>query len=37
MSGATWLPEFDHEMADTRRVLERIPAHGLDFDDARDL
>lgn len=25
------LPEFDHEMAGLRRVLERIPADRLDF------
>lgn len=25
------LPEFDHEMATTRRVLERVPAHAFDW------
>lgn len=29
--GATWLPEFDVEMANTRRVLERVPADRFDF------
>lgn len=26
-----YLPEFDQEMATTRRVLERVPAHKLDW------
>lgn len=29
--GAGWLPEFDVEMANTRRVLERVPAERFDF------
>jgi uncharacterized damage-inducible protein DinB len=31
MSGAMLLPEFDHEMANTRKALERIPADKLPF------
>jgi uncharacterized damage-inducible protein DinB len=31
MTGATMLPEFDHEMANTRKALERIPEDRLDF------
>jgi len=31
MTGETMLPEFDHEMANTRKALERIPADRLDF------
>ena len=31
MNGAMLLPEFDHEMATTRRVLERVPDDQLDF------
>lgn len=31
MNGAMLLPEFDHEMANTRRTLERIPDERLDF------
>lgn len=31
MNGAMLLPEFDHEMSNTRRALERIPADRLDF------
>jgi uncharacterized damage-inducible protein DinB len=31
MTGALLLPEFDHEMANTRKALERIPADRLDF------
>lgn len=29
--GESLLPEFDHEMANTRKVLERIPADRLDW------
>ena len=25
MNGAAWLSEFDMEMANTRKVLERVP------------
>ncbi|HYV39925.1 MAG TPA: DinB family protein [Gemmataceae bacterium] len=28
---ATMLPEFDREMANTRKVLERVPEHKLDW------
>ena len=31
MTGAMLLPEFDHEMANTRKALERIPDGKLDF------
>lgn len=31
MNGAMLLPEFDHEMANTRRALERVPDDKLDF------
>lgn len=31
MDGTTFLPEFDMEMANTRRVLEGVPAHRFDF------
>ena len=31
MNGAMLLPEFDHEMANTRKALERVPADKLDF------
>lgn len=31
MNGAALLPEFDHEMASTRKALERIPADKMDF------
>lgn len=31
MNGATLLPEFDQEMANTRKALERIPDDRLDF------
>lgn len=31
MNGAMMLPEFDHEMANTRKALERIPEDKLDF------
>jgi len=31
MNGAMLLPEFDQEMATTRRVLERVPDGRLDF------
>ena len=31
MDGAVLLPEFDHEMANTRRALERVPDDKLDF------
>lgn len=31
MNGAMLLPEFDREMANTRRVLERVPDDRLDF------
>ena len=31
MNGAMLLPEFDHEMATTRKVLERVPDDQLDF------
>ena len=30
-SGADWLPEFDQEMALTRKVLERVPEDRLDW------
>jgi uncharacterized damage-inducible protein DinB len=29
--GESWLPEFDQEMANTRKVLERIPADKLNW------
>lgn len=29
--GQSLLPEFDHEMANTRKVLERVPADKLDW------
>ena len=31
MNGAALLPEFDQEMASTRKVLERLPDEKLDF------
>ena len=31
MNGAMLLPEFDHEMANTRRLLERLPEDHFDF------
>jgi uncharacterized damage-inducible protein DinB len=31
MNGSMMLPEFDHEMANTRKTLERIPEGRLDF------
>lgn len=31
MTGALLLPEFDHEMANTRKALERLPEEMLDF------
>lgn len=31
MEGRSYLPEFDHEMANTRKALERIPDDKLDF------
>ena len=31
MNGAMLLPEFDHEMANTRKTLERLPEDKLDF------
>lgn len=31
MNGAMLLPEFDQEMANTRKVLERVPGDKLDF------
>lgn len=31
MNGASLLPEFDQEMANTRKALERIPVDRLDF------
>jgi uncharacterized damage-inducible protein DinB len=31
MDGATMLPEFDHEMATTRRALERVDADRFDW------
>ncbi|HSW30497.1 MAG TPA: DinB family protein [Longimicrobiales bacterium] len=31
MTGAMLLPEFDQEMDNTRKVLERIPAGSMDF------
>ena len=31
MSGATMIPEFDHEMAVTRRALERVPEDRFDW------
>ncbi len=31
MTGAALLPEFDHEMANTRKTLERVPDDRLDF------
>jgi uncharacterized damage-inducible protein DinB len=31
MNGATLLPEFDQEMANTRKALERVPDAKLDF------
>jgi uncharacterized damage-inducible protein DinB len=31
MNGAMWLPEFDHEFAETRRALERVPEEKFDW------
>jgi uncharacterized damage-inducible protein DinB len=31
MNGAMLIPEFDHEMANTRKALERVPEDQLDF------
>ena len=31
MDGAMWLPEFDQEMANTRKMLEAIPDEHLDY------
>ena len=31
MKGAVLLPEFDHEMANTRKALERVPDDKLEF------
>jgi uncharacterized damage-inducible protein DinB len=31
MNGAALLPEFDHEMANTRKTLERVPDDQLEF------
>lgn len=31
MDGAMWLPEFDHEFAETRKALEAVPEAGLDW------
>lgn len=31
MDGATLLPEFDQEMANTRKMLERVPGDRFDF------
>ena len=31
MDGSMWLPEFDHEFAETRRALERIPQEKFDW------
>jgi len=31
MSGAAMIPEFDHEMASTRKMLDRVPDERLDF------
>jgi len=31
MNGATMLPEFDHEMANTRKTLERVPTERFDW------
>jgi len=31
MDGATLLPEFDHEFAETRKSLERVPEDSLDW------
>lgn len=31
MDGSMWLPEFDHEFAETRRALERVPEEKFDF------
>lgn len=31
MDGATMFPEFDHEFAETRRALERVPDDKLDW------
>ncbi len=31
MDGAMWLPEFDHEFAETRKALERVPEDKFDY------
>ena len=31
MDGAMWLPEFDHEFAETRKSLERVPEDRFDW------
>ena len=31
MDGAMWLPEFDHEFAETRKTLERVPEDKFDW------
>ncbi len=31
MNGAAWLPEFDMEMANTRKILERVPEAHADY------
>jgi len=31
MDGAMWLPEFDHEFAETRKSLERVPEEKFDW------
>lgn len=31
MDGSMWLPEFDHEFAETRRALEAVPEDQFDF------
>ena len=31
MNGAMWLPEFDHEFAETRKALEAVPEDEFDF------
>ena len=31
MDGSMFLPEFDHEFAETRRALERVPEEKFDW------
>jgi len=31
MDGSMWIPEFDHEFAETRKALERVPEEKFDW------